>query len=177
MPFSRNTRFVAVLVVALATPVLATIARSAPVPAAERADIRTLMKVSGVEGIALQMGGYVANAMIDMEHREHPTLDERSVAAIKDEVAKVTQEHMPSLLEQIMPAYANHFTWAEIRQLVAFYRSPLGSKVVSEMGSLTRETSAIGQSWAKGLGPELERRVDARLRALGVSGNLGVPHR
>ncbi|OON63877.1 hypothetical protein B0920_11185 [Massilia sp. KIM] len=55
----------------------------------------------------------------------------------------------PSLLDEMVnemvPLYANHFTTAEIKELTAFYRSPLGRKMLANMPKLSAESMALGQ--------------------------------
>lgn len=55
----------------------------------------------------------------------------------------------PSLVDDMMkemvPLYARHFTADEIRQLTAFYHSPVGAKALSVMPQLMMEGMQLGQ--------------------------------
>jgi uncharacterized protein len=53
------------------------------------------------------------------------------------------------LRERIVPLYAEHFSGPELKELLAFYRSPLGKKLVSELPEITQQSIAIGQEWGK----------------------------
>lgn len=66
----------------------------------------------------------------------------------------------PSVIEEMIvemgPLYARHFTLDEIRQLAAFYRSPLGTKILTTMPAVLNESMALGQ---KVMIPRVERLV------------------
>jgi hypothetical protein len=49
------------------------------------------------------------------------------------------------MLDAMVPLYARHFTADEIKQLAAFYRTPVGQKTMTEMPSLMMEAMQVGQ--------------------------------
>ena len=49
------------------------------------------------------------------------------------------------LIDQSVPMYARHFTAAEIRQITAFYRTPVGAKMLQTMPALTGEAMELSQ--------------------------------
>jgi hypothetical protein len=55
----------------------------------------------------------------------------------------------PALMDEIaaemVPLYARHFSAAEIRQLAAFYRTPVGAKMVAVMPQIAGESMQISQ--------------------------------
>ena len=52
---------------------------------------------------------------------------------------------MDELIAEIIPLYARHFTVAEIRQLAAFYKTPLGVKTIDTMPKVMNEAMQAGQ--------------------------------
>ena len=62
-------------------------------------------------------------------------------------IAKVFRD--PALIDEMMaemvPLYANNYTTAEIKQLTAFYATPLGRKMLALTPRLSAESMAIGQ--------------------------------
>ena len=52
---------------------------------------------------------------------------------------------MDELIAEIIPLYARHFTAAEIKQLAAFYKTPVGVKMISTMPKVMNESMQIGQ--------------------------------
>jgi hypothetical protein len=55
----------------------------------------------------------------------------------------------PALMEEMaaafVPLYARHFTAAEIRQLAAFYKTPVGVKMIAVMPQIAGESMQISQ--------------------------------
>jgi len=55
----------------------------------------------------------------------------------------------PALIDEMMaeigPLYARHYSVAELKQLSAFYRTPLGQKMLALSPRLAAESMAIGQ--------------------------------
>ena len=49
------------------------------------------------------------------------------------------------MINEMVPLYVNNFTTAEINELAAFYRTPLGRKMMATMPRLAAESMAIGQ--------------------------------
>lgn len=63
------------------------------------------------------------------------------------------------MIEEIVPLYARHFTADEMRQLAAFYRTPVGAKALEKMPQLMGEGMRIGQK-------VVEPRVQKLMREL-----------
>lgn len=57
--------------------------------------------------------------------------------------------HDPSLIDEmlveIVPMYARHFSAAEIRELAAFYKTPLGAKMLTKMPEILNESVQMSQ--------------------------------
>lgn len=52
------------------------------------------------------------------------------------------------LIARIASVYDKHFSEADIEGQIAFYRSPVGKKVVQELPAIRQETSEAGQQYA-----------------------------
>ena len=66
--------------------------------------------------------------------------------------------------------YATRFTEPELRELLAFYRSPIGRKMVGEQGTLTAEGARIAQAALQPHLPELQAAIQQRAAELQRSG-------
>ncbi|MDQ1817931.1 DUF2059 domain-containing protein [Massilia sp. CCM 9210] len=49
------------------------------------------------------------------------------------------------MIEAVVPLYATRFTVAEIEQIAAFYRSPVGAKMLAATPQIVNESMQIGQ--------------------------------
>jgi hypothetical protein len=67
------------------------------------------------------------------------------------------------VIDLIVPVYAKHFTHAEIKQLMAFYRTDLGKKVIHKLPVVMAEARDVGQKWGSNLEPDIKLVVDQAL--------------
>jgi hypothetical protein len=68
----------------------------------------------------------------------------------------------PAMIDEILaetvPLYARTFTADELKQIAAFYRTPIGTKMLSTMPKLTGEAMQIGQQIAmRRIGPVMQK--------------------
>jgi len=83
---------------------------------------------------------------------------------LNEVVAQLRPEFAPKkaeLINEVARAYARHFTEAEMKDLIAFYKSPLGQKVLKEEPLAVEDGLKRAQEWTN----ELSDQVMARLRA------------
>ncbi len=66
--------------------------------------------------------------------------------------------------------YAGKFTEPELRQLITFYRSPVGRRLVAEMPELTRLGAEAGAEVAALYSDELEEMIQAKAAELEKQG-------
>jgi uncharacterized protein len=161
------TRSIATLGVAIALGAASSSAWADELTPAKRADIKTLMQLTGAYGIANQFADFVTGQVVRNLRANSPRFPQKGVDAIRDEMTKLFKEEMIApggLLEQMIPIYGQHFTQSEVTALVAFYQSPLGSKLVHEMPLVLAESFQAGRQWNTALGPKVDSRLRARLK-------------
>ena len=123
------------------------------------ADIRHLLELTHAGEIATQtMNAMEANMrplMIDAfpkgEYRE------KLIALFFDKFhAKIDVQQ---LVDMAIPAYKKYYSDEEIKQLISFYQTPLGQKMLDTAPKLVAETQAAGQNWGAQLGRECMQEV------------------
>ena len=67
---------------------------------------------------------------------------------------------------RLAEVYAQTFTEQELRELIAFYRTPLGRKVAAETPELSRRGAVIGAKIAAAHTPELQQMIQAKMAEL-----------
>ena len=67
------------------------------------------------------------------------------------------------------PVYHQFFTTSEIREMVRFYRTPIGQKMTLVQPKLLEATVQVGQELGKFLQPKIEGRARARLIKEGLA--------
>jgi uncharacterized protein len=73
-----------------------------------------------------------------------------------------TEIDTEELVRRIIPVYDKHFTQDEIRQLIAFYQTPIGAKFVAELPSLTQESMQIGMEWGQEIATKAVKKIQAQ---------------
>lgn len=97
-----------------------------------------------------------------------PTLNPQTMNVISQQTRAVVSEHIndgDALYSVLAPVYEKHFNLIELNQLVQFYKSPLGQKLVNTSPELMSETMDLGSQWGLSLVPEIVQRVRAQLNA------------
>lgn len=89
------------------------------------------------------------DAMIEQLKPTQPSIPPEFWTQFK---AEVNGEDLIALL---VPVYAKHFTLEDVEAQIAFYKTPLGQKMLVVTPALTRDSMAVGSVW----GQELARRA------------------
>ena len=76
---------------------------------------------------------------------------------------------------RLTQVYAEEFTEPELRQLIAFYQTPIGQKLASRTPLLTKRGAQVGAEVAEAHLPELEEMIKARAAELQQEGAFPVP--
>lgn len=109
--------------------------------AAKVADIRRLLALTGTREMVNQM----KTEMMSQFRQNAPTMP-------REMFDEMTSELKAEDLEEAMiPVYSKHFTGADIKQLIAFYESPFGRKVMREMPQIITESNEVGIRWGQGV--------------------------
>lgn len=168
------TRLIAALGIVIVLGAASSLAWADELTPAKRADIKTLMELTGAYNIANQFADLATVQVVRSLRTNNPSFPQKGVDAIRDEMTKLFKEEMVAtggLAEQMIPIYGEHFTHPEVKALVTFYMSPLGSKLVHEMPLVSAESFQAGRQWGTALGA----KVDSRLRARLKQENIDVP--
>ena len=74
---------------------------------------------------------------------KQPDISAAVLADLRKEFERIQFEFISKVMEDAPSIYARHFTTAELRQLLAFYQSPLGEKSLRVLPQITTETMAL----------------------------------
>jgi len=139
----------------------------AAMDAEKRANIEALLKDTGMlANMSRLIDLLVPQIMgsLKKENREIPD-------AIWDEFTGICTEEMkrslPQLEEPVITIYDDNFSADEIKQLVAFYQSPVGRKIVIQLPQLMRQSVTMGQSWGQQAGARAVERIRAAAKQKG----------
>lgn len=63
------------------------------------------------------------------------------------------------IIDMIVPVYDKYFTEDDIRQLIKFYQTPVGKKIIKVMPEISSETMILGQKWGEQIVDEMMAEV------------------
>jgi uncharacterized protein len=70
-------------------------------------------------------------------------IDDATIAELRQEFERLQLAFVTAAMKDAPPIYARHFSAAELRDLIAFYRTPLGAKSLREMPQAMAEFTAL----------------------------------
>jgi len=86
-------------------------------------------------------------------------------AQLRTELAPRSEE----INSEVAKLYAAHFTEGELKELLAFYKSPVGTKLIAEQAKVAEEGLKFAQDWANKLSDQVIIRMRDELRKRGHS--------
>jgi len=89
-------------------------------------------------------------------------LNETAVIVYNDVKARESE-----LVDQTAQIYAGHFTEAELKQILAFYQSPLGQKMNAEEPKAVGEAMANAGNWGDNLSVDVVNKFRAEMKKRG----------
>ena len=73
------------------------------------------------------------------------------------------------LVNDVARNYAIHFTEQELKDLLAFYKSPAGKKLISEQSKVVEASMKFAQDWANKLSDEVIGKMREELKTRGLA--------
>jgi hypothetical protein len=95
---------------------------------------------------------------------ENPDAAKGAMAKLNQAILAYTREVVEKSggpVDRLVEAYGERFSAEEVKQLLAFYDSPLGKRYLAETVKILSETGNFYDSWTKIYGDELKQRLEA----------------
>ena len=138
-----------------------------PQPSAEAVDTaRQIITLKGGENIFNTLIPGVIEQSKYMFEQQNPNLGN----PLREVAAKLRNELAPRQAElnsEVAKVYASRFTEKEIKDLLAFYQSPLGRKLILEEPKALDQSMTYAQDWARKLSDEVVVKMRAEMKKLG----------
>ncbi|HVE03713.1 MAG TPA: DUF2059 domain-containing protein [Rhizomicrobium sp.] len=106
-------------------------------------------------------------AIMPLAHKALPDISDAQFAELQVSVRDEMMKSLPILLSAEACLYVKHFSRDDLSALVAFYKSPLGQKLITESPALIKESLPLGKAWGEQAGRAALERVIARYRNKG----------
>ena len=128
------------------------------------AAVRDLLKVTHAMALMDQIMEASSAQVWKGIKKVNPAIPDTYLEMTKEEFLTVFSQAKPELENAIIHIYAKHFTADEIRELLDFYRTPLGIKIIEHLPEIAAQSFAMGQQWGQRAGELASKRVIEKLR-------------
>ncbi len=164
-----SRRFMPTVVVACGLVCWAGVAAAQPAPATGTgtADAKELIVVMRMTDQFKQMLPSIMQALKPAIVQGRPQA-EKDIDTLMPILVDGMSARVDDLANDIAAVYARNFTPDEIRDLVAFYRTPAGQKFIEKQPIVARESLAVGQAWGQKIAGELQSRMVEELAKRGT---------
>lgn len=108
---------------------------------AQNADKNSLARQVLIASGSGKLGIQVMNTMIQSYKQQNSSIPSEFWEAFMKEVSG------DELVDLVAPIYTKYFTPEELTQLLAFYNSPIGQKVVEKTPYIMQESMGVGREW------------------------------
>lgn len=112
-------------------------------------NIRTLIIMSGSGDLGMQ----VLDALLPQFSQMLPDVPSEYWAKFRNKI------EVNELVETILPIYAKYYTDDDIKQLLNFYKSEIGQKMIKISPLMMQESMSAGQEWGKKISDELIKEL------------------
>ena len=127
---------------------------------AKMRDIMTLMSLTRTDAVVVRSLDQTSTIMADALRKQYHIEDK----ALLDDIRRIHLEefdrHKDAFYNAAASLYAKYFTHEDIRQMIAFYETPSGRKIISLMPAITADVMEIAARMqvqvARGAAPRLE---------------------
>ena len=134
----------------------------------KKADIERLLQLTTAPVLTQMISEIAIRDLTESLKVAVPDLPETAQKAAVEETRAVVREFANDFLKDLYPSYDKLFTQSEIREMLVFYDTPLGKKMLNAAAVLDADGRAVAQKNVKALYPRITARVVERLEKEGV---------
>jgi len=177
----RRLRIVALLICALFTVsaaphrVAAQAAQTqdaqAPDPEVMQAakDLMAVMSVDTVKQMVTGMTNQVWPSIEKELRGKRPDIDQGTIAELRSEFETIQMRYMAGIMTDAPKIYAKHFTAAELRDMLSFYKTSTGQKTLKVMPQVMTDIFAMIMPQMQGLQVQIITAFQEVLRKKGIN--------
>jgi hypothetical protein len=105
--------------------------------------------------------------VIDLLRKANPEIPKQVLDGLEKEGREEFLKALPDLVEPLIAIYDANFSAGEIRELLAFYRTPLGQKLIAQTPQIIQQGMAMGAVWGQRVAPRVVERIRASAKQKG----------
>jgi hypothetical protein len=107
---------------------------------------RDLLALMSKDMVAQLVGQVTVQMWPSIESRlraYNPNIDDAALAELRKELERIQVDYMMNIAKDGPAIYARHFTAQELREVIAFYSTPTGRKLLQMTPQMTAEVMAM----------------------------------
>lgn len=136
----------------------------ADVPKADQKyeDTLKLLQLTGSLELGEKLGIHLANQSIEILKKQKPDVSSRAFSVIQEETInwfKAGIDPDGDLIKDMVSLYCEYYSHEDILQLIAFYETDLGKKVISSTPEIMDKSIVLGQAWAQNTTHLLKKNI------------------
>jgi len=139
----------------------ATTSPSGAIDPEKEADIRKLLELANTKAMFNQTISTMMSLIQKSLLQSNP--DDPKAQMFSNLIAQQLRGDMASqyneLVNQLVPIYDKYYTKDDIEQIIQFYQTPIGQKLLKVTPDLSRETQTIGFQWGTKIGRDVVAKV------------------
>lgn len=153
-----------VLAVALASPVSAQKAADDPERLAAATELMTAMGADAQFKVAIETMTKGMADIIRKQHGDKATVIEEVMGLLRQKFLSRASE----MRELVAPLWAEKFTAAELKEMAAFFGSPIGRKMIEAQPGIMQKSMQLGMQWGQRIGAEVEAEARNEFKKRGI---------
>lgn len=147
------------------------LALAAPAPAQQPSaaallTAKEIVNTTGAMALFNPLIGGVVEQAKNLFLQQNPALSKD----LNETAAKVRADLQPrfdELTNEVAKLYATHFTEAELKEVLAFYKTPAGKKLITEQPKIAEESLKFAQTWANALSEQVIVKIREEMKKRG----------
>jgi hypothetical protein len=142
------------------------VAQPPQVSPAQLAVAKQIVEIKGVKAMFAPLVHGVVKKTSDSVIQSNP-MWAKDIGEISAQIDKDFQPRGQEIVDATARFYASHFTEAELKQILAFYQSPVGQKMLADEPRALDESMAYAGSWGDNLSIEVMSKLRAEMKKRG----------
>ena len=131
-----------------------------------------LMAVMSKDTVRQMVAGMTAQVWPTIEQTlraKRSDIDQATLTELRSEFERIQMQYMTGVMADAPALYARYFSAEELRDMLAFYKTPTGLKSLQVMPQLTAEVFKMVMSKMQGLQAQIMGAFEAALRQRGIN--------
>ena len=137
----------------------------------KRTQIKALLEITGIKAIPEQIASNTVQSWAPGIKQLDPKFPDKGFAVARDAFASTLSTKIDTsggLIEQVTLVYHNTFTAGEVADLLKFYQSGIGKKMLANQAKVNGETFQTAMKWADSMSGDIDKNIEAALKKEGL---------